>query len=342
MNDNLTDKLMKMRLSQILKSNFGFDQFLPLQEQIVRYVLTGKDALVLMPTGGGKSMCYQLPALVFEGVTLVISPLISLMKDQVDGLKANGVPAECENSSLTNQEIYRIKSDLRGGKIKLLYVAPERLATEGFRNFLKTLKISAIAVDEAHCISQWGHDFRPDYLNLKILREDFPSVGVIALTATATPRVRQDIIKHFPLKFPQVFISSFDRPNLQYEIRPRDNAFEDLVELLTDPRCKDRSVIIYCYSRQDTESLAYELCRRGFKTEAYHAGLDPNDRHEIQDRFVRDETLIITATIAFGMGVDKPDIRMVVHYALPGSVEGYYQETGCAGRGGFPTHSISF
>lgn len=335
-------KTVDCRLSGLLKTKFGFDQFLPMQEEIVRHVLTGKDALVLMPTGGGKSLCYQLPALVFDGVTLVISPLIALMKDQVDGLKANGVPAECVNSSLKGEEIYRIKSDLRAGRVKLLYVAPERLATEGFRNFLKTLEISAIAVDEAHCISQWGHDFRPDYLNLNVLREDFHSVGVLALTATATPRVRQDIIKYLPLKKPHIFLSSFDRPNLHYDIRPRNNAFEELIALLQDSRYRDRSVIVYCYSRKDTEELAYDLCRRGFKAEAYHAGLDAKDRHDIQDRFIRDETPIITATIAFGMGVDKPDIRLVVHYALPGSVEGYYQETGRAGRDGLSALCVLF
>ena len=334
--------MVDAHLQHFLKKHFGFDTFLPMQEEIVRHVLTGQDTVVLMPTGGGKSLCYQLPALVLDGVMLVVSPLIALMKDQVDGLKANGVAAEVINSSLTLEEIRRIKAALKSGEVKLLYVAPERLAIEGFRNFLQGLKVNCIAVDEAHCISQWGHDFRPDYLNLKTLRENFPSVGVVALTATATPRVRQDIVEHLQLKKPRIFLSSFNRPNLHYDIRPKDNAFAELIELLRLPEYKDRSVIVYCYSRKDTEELAADLCARGFKAEAYHAGLEANLRHGIQDRFIKDETPIITATIAFGMGIDKSDIRLVVHYALPGSVEGYYQETGRAGRDGLPATCVLF
>ncbi len=330
------------QLNSLLKEYFGFDHFLPLQEEIVRHVLTGQDTVVLMPTGGGKSLCYQLPALVFDGITLVVSPLIALMKDQVDGLKANGIAAEVINSSLTGDEIGRIKAALMGGEVKLLYVAPERLALEGFRHFLKGLQISCIAVDEAHCISQWGHDFRPDYLNLKTLREDFPSVGFVALTATATERVRKDIVTQLELKAPRIFLSSFNRPNLHYDIRPKDGAFENLVDLLSLPEYKDRSVIVYCYSRKETEVLARDLGRSGFKAEAYHAGLEAQARHDIQDRFIKDETPIITATIAFGMGIDKSDIRLVVHYALPGSVEGYYQETGRAGRDGLPASCVLF
>jgi ATP-dependent DNA helicase RecQ len=330
------------RLFSLLKTHFGFDRFLPLQEDIVRHVLTGQDAVVLMPTGGGKSLCYQLPALVFDGITLVVSPLIALMKDQVDGLTANGIEAAVINSSLTSDEIRQISAALRRGEVKLLYVAPERLALERFRNFLRTLKISCIAVDEAHCISQWGHDFRPDYLNLKNLRKDFPAAGMVALTATATPRVRKDIVTHLELKQPRIFLSSFNRPNLHYDIRPKDDAFVELVELLRQKEYKNRSVIVYCYSRKETEKLSQDLRKKGFKAEAYHAGLDAGERHEIQDRFIKDETPIIAATIAFGMGIDKSDVRLVVHYALPSSIEGYYQETGRAGRDGLPALCVLF
>ncbi len=329
-------------LLNLLKKHFGFDCFLPLQEDIIRHVLSRQDALVLMPTGGGKSLCYQLPALVFEGITLVVSPLIALMKDQVDGLKANGIAAALINSSLSGGEIAEIKTRLRDGGIKILYVAPERLAMGPFREFLRELSVNCIAVDEVHCISQWGHDFRPDYLNLKTLREDFPHAGMIALTATATLKVRRDIFEHLRLNKPRLFLSSFNRPNLYYDIRPKDNAFEELVGLLRSPPHKDRAAIVYCFTRKDTEELADDLRARGFRAEAYHAGLESKDRRDIQDRFIKDETLIITATIAFGMGVDKPDIRLVVHYALPGSVEGYYQETGRAGRDGLPASCVLF
>lgn len=339
---NRIDFVSETRLFSLLKVHFGFDRFRPLQEEIVRHVLTGKDTVVLMPTGGGKSLCYQLPALVFDGITLVVSPLIALMKDQVDGLTANGIRAAVINSTLSGDEVRSIAAALRRGEIKLLYVAPERLALEGFRKFLRTLLISCIAVDEAHCISQWGHDFRPDYLTLKELRKDFPRAGCVALTATATPRVRKDIIEHLHLKEPRVFLSSFNRPNLHYDIRPKDDAFGELVALLREPRHKNCSAIIYCYSRKETEKVAHDLVKKGFHAAAYHAGFDAQKRHDIQDRFIRDETPIIVATVAFGMGIDKSDVRLIVHYTLPSSIEGYYQETGRAGRDGLPASCVLF
>jgi ATP-dependent DNA helicase RecQ len=329
-------------LRELLKTHFGFDRFLPMQEDIVRHVLTGQDALILMPTGGGKSLCYQLPAFGFDGLTVVVSPLIALMKDQVDGLKAHGVAAEFINSSLAANEINAIKIRLARGQVRILYVAPERLAAEGFRAFLRGLKIDCIAVDEAHCVSQWGHDFRPDYLNITDLRNDFPKAGMVALTATATPRVRKDIVEHLRLRQPREFITSFNRPNLRYEILPRDNAFGELMDILCSAPHKDRAAIIYCFSRRDTEDLAANLRARGLKAEAYHAGLASEERHAIQDRFIKDETLIITATVAFGMGVDKSDIRLVAHYTLPASIEGYYQETGRAGRDGLEARCVLF
>ena len=331
-----------VRLLELLKTYFGFDRFRPMQEEIVRHVLTGADAVVLMPTGGGKSVCYQLPALVFEGITLVVSPLIALMKDQVDGLQAGGVPAAVINSSMNASQIAQVMSGLRKGTVKLLYLAPERLALDGFRAFLRELPVSCVAVDEAHCVSQWGHDFRPDYLSIKTLREDFPAVGFVALTATATRRVTKDIVTQLELKTPRFFVSSFNRPNLHYDIRPRKKALEVLSALLHQEQYRDASAIIYCFSRKETETLAQALCARGFRAEAYHAGLDASDRHAIQDRFIKDETPIITATVAFGMGIDKPDIRLVVHYALPASLEGYYQETGRAGRDGLPAGCVLF
>ncbi len=324
----------------LLKTQFGYDQFRPLQEEIIQHVLSGQDALVLMPTGGGKSLCYQLPALMLEGITVVISPLIALMKDQVDGLKANGVAAEFINSSLNFAEILTIEDEARAGRLNILYVAPERLALPGFREFLRSLKVSLIAIDEAHCISEWGHDFRPEYLNLKTLRDDFPTVPVIALTATATIKVREDIIRHLKLDNAKLFQSSFNRENLIYHVWPKQNAFKTFVDFLE--QYKDQSVIVYCFSRKDTELISAKLCAQGFKALAYHAGLDGELRSSIQEKFIKDEIQIIVATIAFGMGIDKPDVRLIVHYDLPKSVEGYYQETGRAGRDGLPSACVLF
>ena len=318
----------------ILKSHFGYDNFRPLQAEIIGNVLAGQDSLVLMPTGGGKSLCYQLPALMFGGVTLVISPLIALMKDQVDALNANGITARFINSSLTASEIDSVQTQTREGLVRILYVAPERLALSGFRRFLQGLDASVglnlIAIDEAHCISEWGHEFRPDYRNLRQLRQDFPTVPVIALTATATERVREDIIGQLDLQRGRVFLSSFNRANLSYSVQPKGNSWGVLLSLLQSHR--NQSTIIYCFSRRETEELAEDLNDRGLTARPYHAGLEPELRHRTQDDFIRDRAPIIVATIAFGMGIDKPDIRLVAHYSLPKSLEGYYQET--AGRDG--------
>ncbi|MCH7842430.1 MAG: DNA helicase RecQ [Chloroflexi bacterium] len=323
-----------------LKAYFGFDRFLPLQEEIIAKVLAKRDTLVLMPTGGGKSLCYQLPALHFKGLTLVVSPLIALMKDQVDGLRANGVPAGLLNSTLTAYEASLVQDQARQGKLKILYVAPERLAIPGFQRFLQSLEVSLIAIDEAHCISEWGHDFRPDYRNLKTLRRDFPGVPVIALTATATKPVREDILTQLDLKDPEIFISSFDRPNLTYTIQPKTDPLGALLHLLE--KHKGGSAIIYRFSRKAAEETALELSERGFSALPYHAGLERDVRRETQEKFIRDQVQIVVATIAFGMGIDKPDVRLVVHYDLPKSVEGYYQETGRAGRDGLPSDCVLF
>ena len=323
-----------------LKSHFGYDQFFPLQEEIITNVLSCRDSLVLMPTGGGKSLCYQLPALRFEGLTLVVSPLIALMKDQVDALKANGIAAEFINSTLSAMESSLVWTQAKKGQLKILYVAPERVTLSGFRKYLRNFQVSLIAIDEAHCISEWGHDFRPDYRNLKILRSDFPDVPVIALTATATPRVREDIVAQLDLREGRRFISSFNRANLTYNVQPKRAAFSTLLALLRQHQ--DGPTIVYCVSRKDTEAVAEDLAANGLRALPYHAGLDGSVRKETQEKFIRDEVPIVVATIAFGMGIDKPDIRLVVHYDLPKTVEGYYQETGRAGRDGLPSECVLF
>lgn len=327
-------------LQTLLKKYFGYDQFRPLQGEIIQHVVNGGDAFVLMPTGGGKSMCYQLPAVALPGLTLVISPLIALMKDQVDALTANGIPAAYLNSTLKVEEARSVLYRAQAGELKLLYIAPERLAVAGFQEFLSRLKVSLIAVDEAHCISEWGHDFRPDYRNLRALREQFPHVPFIALTATANAQVRRDILSQLGLEKARVFVSSFDRGNLTYLIRPKKDSFRELVAILR--KSPQDSTIIYCFSRKDTERVAEELRQIGFSAGAYHAGLETTQRQRAQEAFINDEVTIMVATIAFGMGIDKPDIRRVIHLDLPKSVEGYYQETGRAGRDGLPSECIMF
>ncbi len=330
----------ELDLRQVLKTRFGYDEFRPLQAEIIGNVLAGRDSLVLMPTGGGKSLCYQLPALCLDGLTLVISPLIALMKDQVDALRANGVAAAFVNSSVPAQEARDILAAARAGRLKLLYVAPERLAVPGFREFLTSVDIGLIAIDEAHCISEWGHDFRPDYRNLRTLRDTLSTATVIALTATATARVRDDIVEQLGMPRARQFVSSFNRENLTYVVRPKRRARVALLALLR--KHANAPAIVYCLSRDGTEALAADLSQEGIPALPYHAGLDRTVRRETQERFIRDEALVIVATIAFGMGIDKPDVRLIVHYDLPKTLEGYYQETGRAGRDGLPSECVLF
>ena len=326
-------------MRDLLKQYFGFDDFLPLQEEIISSVLDARDGLVLMPTGGGKSLCYQLPALRLDGLTLVVSPLIALMKDQVDALKSNGIAAGVINSTLTFSEMRRVQEQVQQGVLKILYVAPERLSQQAFQTFLAKTKVSLVAIDEAHCISVWGHDFRPDYRRLGELRRSLPGVPFLALTATATERVRSDIVDQLHLSQPQQYIASFNRANLNYSVLPKkSDSFDTLRTLLQ--KHKGESAIIYCTSRKETESLAARLRGSGFDAQPYHAGLEGDVRRQTQERFIRDQVSIIVATIAFGMGIDKPNIRLLVHYSLPKSLEGYYQETGRAGRDGLPSDCV--
>ncbi len=327
-------------LAGLLQKHFGYGSFRPLQEEIVQTVIGGRDCLVVMPTGSGKSLCFQLPALCLPGVTLVMSPLISLMKDQVDGLLADGVPAAFLNSSQGSEEQDHVMSAVRKGDRRLLYIAPERLAVPGFQAFLRSVTLSLIAIDEAHCISEWGHEFRPEYRNLQTLRKDFSTVPCIALTATATPKVQGDIRAQLNLGDAPLFLSSFNRENLTYHVYPKRSAFERLLILLRKPG--RLPAIVYCFSRKDTEALADDLQAEGFSCLPYHAGLEPERRRRTQESFMRDGIQVIAATIAFGMGIDKPDVRTVVHMDLPKSIEGYYQETGRAGRDGLRSDCVLF
>jgi len=331
-----------MRPLKTLQKYFGYTSFRDKQEEIIDHVLKHGDSLVLMPTGGGKSLCYQIPALLFDGLTLVISPLIALMKDQVDGLKMNGVPAAFLNSSLTNTGQQKILNQLQKGNLKLLYVAPERLSAEqnGLLETLKACNISLFAIDEAHCISHWGHDFRPDYLKLEYLKTQFPDVPIIALTATADELTKHDIVEKLSLQKPGLFISSFNRKNIQYHIQPKQNSFSRLLSFLK--KYDKESGIIYCLSRASTERLAEELNEHGFSALPYHAGLEREQREQHQERFQKDDVHIIVATIAFGMGIDKSNVRFVVHMDLPKNIESYYQETGRAGRDGLPSEALLF
>src|SRR3989441_4964163 len=327
-----------MDLALRLKKHFGHDQFRPLQREIVKDALAGRDVFVLMPTGGGKSLCFQLPALIRDGLTIVVSPLISLMKDQVDALQTSGIAATFLNSTLDRQEASARWRGLHRGEYRMLYVAPERLMLETFLERALNWDIAQFAIDEAHCISEWGHDFRPEYRELKKLRKHLPEVPIMALTATATERVRIDIIQQLHLREPRCYIASFNRPNLTYRIVPTSAPYEQLLAFVRS-RPND-SGIVYWASRRSTDSLARNLNEDGISAKPYHAGLTTEERTKHQESFLRDDVLVITATIAFGMGISKPNVRFVVHYDLPKNLESYHQETGRAGRDGLPSECV--
>jgi len=331
--------------AETLKQYFGHDAFLPGQQEVVEYVLAGRDALILMPTGGGKSLTYQLPALLLPGITIVISPLIALMQDQVDRLQANGIAATFINSTLGAVERSQRERALLNGQLKLVYVAPERLMSDGFLTLLQHVQenigISLMAVDEAHCVSEWGHDFRPEYRQIGRMRDHFPHVPMQALTATATERVREDILTQLRLRDPHIHVASFNRPNLTYEVRQKNKAsYGELLALLRG--IPDEPVIIYCQSRKGVDALSETLQHDGIRALPYHAGMSNDQRAENQSRFIRDDAAVLVATIAFGMGIGKPDVRAVIHYDLPRSLEGYYQESGRAGRDGQPAQCILY
>ncbi|WP_241610717.1 ATP-dependent DNA helicase RecQ [Rosenbergiella epipactidis] len=323
---------------QVLQETFGYQQFRPGQDSIIQAAISGQDCLVVMPTGGGKSLCYQIPALVRNGLTLVVSPLISLMKDQVDQLRANGVSAESLNSSQPREIQQQIYQACREGKVKLLYVAPERLMMESFLDTLSSWHPALIAVDEAHCISQWGHDFRPEYGAIGRLRERFPTLPIMALTATADSTTRQDILQRLQLHEPFIQVSSFDRPNIRYTLVDKYKPTDQLLTYLRDQRGK--CGIIYCNSRAKVEDITARLQSRGWSVGAYHAGLEADERARVQEAFQRDDLQIVVATVAFGMGINKPNVRFVFHLDIPRNIESYYQETGRAGRDGLPAEAM--
>ena len=323
---------------QVLREVFGYQEFRPGQAQIVEQVVAGRDALVIMPTGGGKSLCFQIPALVRPGLAVIVSPLIALMKDQVDTLRANGVAAACLNSSVPREELLGIYSALRQGELKLLYVAPERLMLPDFLDQLAELRLSLFAIDEAHCISQWGHDFRPEYAQLGCLKQRFPHIPLLALTATADEATRQDILARLGQSDPLVHLASFDRPNIRYSLLDKYKPNEQLASYID--KQSGQCGIVYCTSRSRTEEVAKFLRGRGVRAACYHAGLPVQERGSVQEAFLRDDIEVVVATVAFGMGIDKPNVRFVVHYDTPKNIESYYQETGRAGRDGLPAEAL--
>ncbi len=321
-----------------LRRVFGYRAFRPLQRQIIEDLVRGADAFVLMPTGGGKSLCYQIPALIRPGVGIVVSPLISLMKDQVDALRGNGVAAACLNSSLSSQQARQVLAELHSGRLSLLYIAPERLMQAGFLDRLRSVDIALLAIDEAHCVSQWGHDFRPEYVQLGELRRHFPGVPMIALTATADPQTCEDAVPRLGLSMAKRYLAGFDRPNIRYTVLDKCRPFDQLMTFL-EPR-RSEAGIVYALSRRRVEELAKRLADCGIAAAAYHAGLPNERRHAVQEAFRKDELSMVVATVAFGMGIDKPDVRFVAHYDLPKNIEGYYQETGRAGRDGLASEAL--
>ena len=322
----------------VLEEVFGYQSFRDGQQEVIESAIQGQDSLVIMPTGGGKSLCYQIPALVREGLTLVISPLISLMKDQVDQLKANGVAAECINSSMPREELISVYNRMNSGQLKLVYVSPERVLMRDFIERLQSLPLSMIAVDEAHCISQWGHDFRPEYAALGQLKQSFSHVPFMALTATADDATRKDILSRLSLIEPHIYLGSFDRPNIRYNLVEKHKPVSQIVRYLETQR--GNCGIIYCGSRKKVEMVTEKLCNNGIRAAGYHAGMDADERAYVQEAFQRDDVQIVVATVAFGMGINKPNVRFVVHFDIPRNIESYYQETGRAGRDGLPAEAM--
>ncbi len=327
-------------IEEVLRKYWGFDGFLPLQKEAMACVCSGRDSIVVLPTGGGKSLCFQAPAMVLPGLTLVVSPLLSLMKDQVDSLLENGIPAAHLDSTISNAEKVKLYRRLRARELRLLYVSPERLVMEGFLDFLKAGGVSSVAVDEAHCVSMWGHDFRPEYRQLNILREELPGVPIGAYTATATAHVRHDIAEQLRLDHPEVFVGRFDRPNLLYRVRRRTQSSRQINEVLE--RHRGESGIIYCIRRADVDEMAADLAGRGYRVAPYHAGMTDEDRKKSQNAFIEEEVDIIVATVAFGMGIDKSNVRFVIHAEMPKSLEHYQQESGRAGRDGLEAECFLF